>query len=152
MIDVRYGPQSGKVLSIRRKERFNNPVVSEEIKKALTEKYGAPTSQYSGDMNWVAYRPGYAYGSKNSDLDECKARGNVNLTGSLGTPRFQNCRVAVSVALGDSNNNGKEYLSIEVMITDFATSEPELLAAHATMKRKEAEEIEAHRKAPVPKL
>jgi hypothetical protein len=152
MIDVRYGPQSGKVLSIRRKERFDNPVVAEEIKKALTEKYGTPTSQYSGDMNWVAYRPGYTYGSKNSDLDECKARGNVNLNGSSGTPRFQNCRVAVSVMLGDSNNSGKEYQSIEVMITDFTTSEPELLAAYATMKRKEAEEIEAHRKTPVPKL
>lgn len=152
MVDVRYGPQSGKVLSIRRKERFDNPIVSEEIKKALTEKYGMPTSQYSGDMNWVAYRPGYAYGIKNSDLDECKARGNVNLTGSLGTPRFQNCRVAVSVALGESNNSGKEYRSIEVMITDFTTSEAELFAAHATMKRKEAEEIEEHRKTPVPKL
>lgn len=152
MVDVRYGPQSGKVLSIRRQERYDNPVVGEEIRKALIEKYGTPTSQYSDDFNWVAYRPGYTNGGKNSDVEECKARGNVSLHGSNGTPRFQNCRVAVGAQLGQSSNGGKLYQSIEVMITDYTTSEAELLAAHGAMMGKQAEEVEQHRKLPVPKL
>jgi len=151
-VDVRYGPQSGKVLSIRRQERFDNPVVFEELQKALFDKYGTPTSQHSSDMNWVAYRPGYVNSSKNSDVEECKARGNVTLSNSMGTPRFQNCRVAVGVQLGEAKNNAREYQSIEVMITDVATSEAEAMAAYSTMKRKQAEEVEQHRKTPVPKL
>ena len=38
------------------------------------------------------------------------------------------------------------------MITDYTTSEAELLAAHGAMMGKQAEEVEQHRKLPVPKL
>jgi len=152
MVDVRFGPQSGKVLAIRRKERFDNLVVADEIKKALTDKYGTPTSQGSSDLNWVAYRPGYAQTSKNWDRDECKARGNVNLNGSSDRSRFKDCRVAVTVILSDSPNSGREYQSIEVMVTDFTTSEAEFAVAYAAMAKKESDVVEQHRKTPVPKL
>jgi hypothetical protein len=152
MVDVRFGPQSGKVLAIRRKERFDNLVVTEEIKRALTEKYGTPTSQGSGDMNWVAYRPGATGGGKNWDRNECKAAGNVNLNGSPDRSRFKDCRMAVSAMLSDSPNSGREYQSIEVMVTDFTTSEAEFAVAYAAMAKKESEVVEQHRKTPVPKL
>ncbi|HEU4776415.1 MAG TPA: hypothetical protein VFS95_06280 [Telluria sp.] len=151
MIDVRYGPQSGKVLAIRRTEKFETPVVGSVIKQALTEKYGTPTSGRYEDVNWVAYRPGFSYGIKDSDRDECTARGNVNLNGSPDRGKFKDCRVAVGVRLGDIVN-GKEYGSIEVMITDFTTSEAEFAVAYAAMKQKDAEELEEHKKRPVPKL
>ncbi len=151
MVDVRFGPQSGKVLSIRRKEAYDTPVVATEIKKALIEKYGTPSSQYSSDLNWVAYRPGVAR-SNNSDRTECKASGNVNLTSSPGPSRFKDCRVAVSVSLSDSTNSGREYRGIEVMITDFVTSEAEFAVALAAIAKKETEVVEEHKKKPVPKL
>jgi hypothetical protein len=152
MVDVRYGPQSGKVLTIRRKEKFDTPVVATELKKALIDKYGTPTSQPGPDLNWVAYRPGFVHTGKDWDREECKARGNVNLMGSSGPSRFKECRVAVGVALSDSPNSGREYRTIEVMVTDFATSDAELAAAYAAMAKKEAEVVEEHRKVPVPKL
>lgn len=150
MVDVRYGPQSGKVLSIRRKEKFDTLVVATEIKKALIEKYGTPTSQTLGELNWVAYRPGYARNSW--DREECKARGNVNLNGSSGPSRFKDCRVAVGVMLGDSPNSEREYRSIEVMVTDFASSDAEFAVAYAAMAKKDAEVLEEHKKVPLPKL
>lgn len=150
MIDVRYGPQSGKALAIRRTEKFESPLVASEIKKALTEKYGTPTSGRYEDVNWVAYRPGYSYGIKDSDRDDCTARGNVNLNGSPTPGKFKDCRVAVGVRLGDISGN--YYGSIEVMITDYTTSEAEFAVAYAAVKQKDAAELEEHKKRPVPKL
>lgn len=146
-VDVRFGPQSGRVLGIRRQERFDHPVVATEIRKALIEKYGTPSSQAFGEMNWVSYRQ--AAGGRSSDVEKCKAYGGVNLDGYRADTDFKECKLAVGVRLA---GGGLEYSQIEVMVTDFVANEAEWAATHAMMKKKDAEVLEQHKKLPVPKL
>lgn len=57
-----------------------------------------------------------------------------------------------SASLGESPNSGKEFRSIEVIVADFSQMTVEWAASRAMMERKDAEVLEEHKKAPVPKL
>ncbi|MDY7540112.1 hypothetical protein QN372_13130 [Undibacterium sp. RTI2.1] len=152
MVDVRFGPQSGKVMAILRREKFDHPVVATEIKKALMEKYGTPSSQTSSDLNWMAYRPGYSRTGVGIDLNDCNGRFGTAINVSYPMSKFKDCRQSVGVALAESNNSGREYNTIEVGVTDFAMMTAEYAAARAMMDKKNAEILEEHKKAPTPKL
>ncbi len=150
VVQVQFGPQSGKVVNIRRVEKFDDVVVGTEIRKALVEKYGKPSIQNDYDLNWISYRPDPAY--KGYDMDNCKARNAFGLIGGRSQNKYKNCRYAVSAALGESPNSGKEFRSIEVIVADFSQMTVEWEASRAMMERKDAEVLEEHKKAPVPKL
>ncbi|MFZ6845635.1 hypothetical protein [Undibacterium sp. RuTC16W] len=152
MVDVRFGPQSGRVMAILRREKFDHPVVATEIKKALIEKYGTPSSQTSSDLNWIAYRPGYSRAGVGTDLNDCNGRFGTAINVGYTMSKFKDCRQSVSVALAGSNNSGLEYNNIEVGVTDFVMMTAEYAAARAMMDKKNTEILEEHKKAPVPKL
>jgi len=149
IVQVQFGPRSGKAVYIWRKEKFDKLVVASEMRKALIEKYGNPSSQASTELNWIAYQPTFTY--RGNDLDVCKARGVGSMAVSSNLTPYKDCKYAVSATLSDFGNS-QEFRTIDVSVGDFSVLAVELASVHEMSKRKDAEILEEHKKAPLPKL
>ena len=153
-IGVRFGPQSVRVLSIRRVDNFPTPVSAAKLEAALIAKYGqtnGPKKPWGlNPYHWVAYQPSYNAAKGHQEI--CDARSSINANGEVEASRLKDCRYAVWASLTGADAGEPLFRHMELMIADHSAVVAEFKAVRALAEQKKLQRYEEQKKAPLPSI